>query len=388
MYKRSVIIIFIISSFVLSCIDPFEVNIPASEFNNLIIVDAVLNRESAVHTITLSSPTAINQNSGYARVSKAKVEITDSSNGCFEFEETSSGIYSIDSILFKPKFGENYILNIELANGEVFQSEVQEFKKVDPIDSVWVRAEKASFLTGSNVVEGNVINVYTKLKTSNENYFHQYEYEGTFGFESIYQGSDACNEGGPISPPRKVEELICYRSEVVDLPLNIFTTRNLQGDNFIAQNILRMFPDRKFLIGYSLLVKKKRLTEPYYNYLDEIKTQNETQGSLFDPPPTTIEGNIRNISNDDFALGFFTIISETQKRVFIYNDILREEVYPYELEKCFDNFGEYFNPLDPNPAPIENIEQFLIRPDSICCDCRLYPGATDQEPDFFPVLGN
>jgi hypothetical protein len=380
MKKHSIIVFFIFSAFVLSCIDPFEVNIPASEFTDLIVVDAVLNRESAVHSITLSRPTAINQNSGYARVSKAKVEITDSNNECFEFKETSNGTYSIDSTMFKPKFEEDYLLNIELANGELYQSEAEKLKIVDPIDSVWVRAEKISFLAGSNVIEGNVINVYTNLKTANEDFFHQYEYEGTFGFESVYQGSDVCNEGGPIIHSQR-EELICYRSEIVDLPLNIFSTRNLQRDNFIAQNILQLFPDRKFLIGYSLLVKKKRLTEQYYNYLDEIKTQNEAQGSLFDPPPTTIEGNIRNISNDDFALGFFTIVSETQKRVFIYNDILREEVYPYEVERCQDNFDE-FDPLEPV------IEIFILRPESICCDCRLYPGATDKEPDFFPVLGN
>lgn len=76
MYKRRSLLFFFVSTFVLACIDPFEVDMPAGEFNDLIIVDAVLSYESAVHSISLSRPMAINQNSGSARVSNAKVEIT------------------------------------------------------------------------------------------------------------------------------------------------------------------------------------------------------------------------------------------------------------------------------------------------------------------------
>ncbi|WP_375581139.1 DUF4249 domain-containing protein [Marivirga tractuosa] len=383
MNGKLLFIIYVFSSLLISCIDPFDVKVQQPNADELIVVDAVLNQESAVHSIILNRPSSINQNSGYKRVSKAIVEIIDSNNACFEFTETSNGRYSIDSSMFKPILGVQYSLKIELPNGLVYKSEEEELKEVEPIDSVWVLPEKTSFLAGSNVTEGDVINIYTNITTKDESIFNQYEYEGTFGFESIYQGSEVCDEFGPILHSAR-EELVCFRSEKVDLPLNILSTDNLKDDNILTQNILSILPDRRFFIGYSLLIKKKRLSENYFNYLDEIKTQNEVNGSLFDPPPTPIIGNISNQLDDNVkALGFFTLISETNKRIFISKEILRTEINRFSFENCSDNFEEFFNPFDPDAIILE---QNIRRPDPICCDCRLYPGATDQIPEYFPPL--
>ncbi|SMG38595.1 protein of unknown function [Marivirga sericea] len=380
--NNPIAVFLIVSLFVISCIDPFDVKVPSSEIDGSLVVDAVLQRESAVHEIILSRPASINQNSGYIRVSDAKVEILDSQNNCFVFNETSKGRYSVDSAIFKPQFGMSYSLVIKLPNGEIYESEEENFVEVDPIDSVWVKPEKFSFVAGSNVIEGDIVNVYTNIFTTEKTIYDQYEYEGTFGFESVYQGSEACDEFGPIGhSPR--EDLVCFRTETVDLPLNIISAENLKKDQNVAQNILSIFPDRRFFIGYSLLIKKKRLSENYFQYLDEIKTQNEVQGSLFDPPPSPIVGNIRNVQNRDIeALGFFALLSETTKRIFISKEILRAEINRFDFTNCSDNFDE-FNSLNPEAIVLE---QNVRRPDPTCCDCRLVPGATDQIPEFFPPL--
>jgi hypothetical protein len=117
--------------------------------------------------------------------------------------------------------------------------------------------------------------------------------------------------------------------------------------------------------------------------MDEIKNQNEVQGSLFDPPPSPIVGNISNVQNRDIkALGFFALVSETTKRIFISKEILRSEIGRFDFENCSDNFGEFIN-LNPDAIVLE---QNVRRPNPTCCDCRLVPGATDQIPEFFPPL--
>ena len=65
------------------------------------------------------------------------------------------------------------------------------------------------------------------------------------------------------------------------------------------------------------------MTEEEYNYWKNISAIINRDGSLFDPPPGTVRGNLYNIDNeDDLILGYFSVSAVEYKRYFTNSDWL------------------------------------------------------------------
>ena len=106
------------------------------------------------------------------------------------------------------------------------------------------------------------------------------------------------------------------------------------------------------------------MTESYYNYLDQIKSQTESIDQLFAPPPTEIFGNIVSDENSAVvARGFFTTLSKTEKRILI-DDIS-------------------FNLSDDASCELIMTEVSARPAQRYCCNCRLFPGALTEKPEYW-----
>ncbi len=74
---------------------------------------------------------------------------------------------------------------------------------------------------------------------------------------------------------------------------------------------------------YSSLIRQYALTESTFSYWRNLEILNENSGSLFDPPPAAVLGNISNVNNNDEpVLGFFQVSGVSEKRVFVHNEEL------------------------------------------------------------------
>jgi len=75
---------------------------------------------------------------------------------------------------------------------------------------------------------------------------------------------------------------------------------------------------RHFRGKYHVEVKQLSLSEEAFRYWSSIETQVSSTGSIFDPPPVAIPGNITNCTHpDDIAFGFFGASSISTKSIFI-----------------------------------------------------------------------
>jgi hypothetical protein len=71
---------------------------------------------------------------------------------------------------------------------------------------------------------------------------------------------------------------------------------------------------------YSINVKQYTWTKEGYEFLEKMKKNTEVTGSVFDPQPSELKGNIRNVSDPtEPVIGFFNICNIEQKRFWIKN---------------------------------------------------------------------
>jgi hypothetical protein len=74
----------------------------------------------------------------------------------------------------------------------------------------------------------------------------------------------------------------------------------------------------KVSVRYSILLKQQSLAKEAYEYFTLMKKNTESLGSIFDPQPSELRGNIQCISHPtEGVIGYVTASSYSQKRIFI-----------------------------------------------------------------------
>lgn len=98
---------------------------------------------------------------------------------------------------------------------------------------------------------------------------------------------------------------------------------------------------------YLVTIQKLSLSKEAFQFFELVNQQLSVTGDIFDPPPTSIIGNLVNLDEPDRAvIGYFFASDVSQKSAFIPREMLE-------------------NPFR---------ERYI--PD----DCRTLPGSTDERP--------
>lgn len=79
----------------------------------------------------------------------------------------------------------------------------------------------------------------------------------------------------------------------------------------------------RFITTYRADIRQVSITAEAYRFLKLVKQQTEISGSVFDPPPATIRGNMISLDNpEETVLGFFMAGSETNRQIYINQEDL------------------------------------------------------------------
>ena len=357
-----------------SCIDEFNTDI--SSESGVLVVEARLSDNNDFTEVLLSRSSNLNGTNKPEAVLNAKVEIIDNLNNQYPMQQAGkTGEYRFESNPPQLIQENSYQLHIKLDNGEEFLSkpviynapiEIGEINIDFVLDEVTVAGEaiRTPFLSLSETFE--------LQPNEHDTLYFYHDYEGIYAFQSPYQGSVVCYPDS-TRVPSELEEVICYKDGETDIPSNINYAVNNGSSNL---NVLHIRPGYEFLIGYSMRIRRHRISKSFFEYMTDLKKQADYGGSIFEAPPFKVQGNIENVSKPASpALGFFSVESVNYSdRIFIGRDDIDGPIYENTTAaKCA-------NTLDNESAT----EEELIRPAAPCCDCRLEPGASDQKPEVWP----
>ncbi len=316
--------------------------------------------------------------------------IIDAEGGEFPFFEASSGIYQSNPANFTGNIGEIYQLDIRTADGRHYRSEEVLLKESPPIDSVYYQKDRRLNDEGI-ALDGVRILVDAHDATGNTRYY-RYEWIETYQIKVPYPSPYNYYPANPAEPfvPVEVFAQICYASENSSRIMTT-NTRQLEEDR-VSQFELNFVNTTGYKLRslYSILVKQYAIDEAGYKYWSELQKGSENLGTLFDPLPYELRGNVQNVDDpEEVVLGYFEASGAVEKRIYINRDELMDLGYPpdgcapqlaeaeFSAIPGFLNAGFLIAFLGPYPV------SYAVMAPGPCADCR-YHGSIEK-PDFWPL---
>jgi hypothetical protein len=298
-----------------SCIKEYKPDI--SKYEDVFVVDGKLTNLPGPYLVKLSRSYRFEEKAGLP-VGGAQLKIIDDTGIETELEETDKGVYVTTDNAFRGVAGKSYKLQIIL-DDEIFESEMETLIEPIPIDSIFWEFKT----TDSN--RNGIQLLLNTHDAQNKTRYYGWEYVDTWKYIV------------PIDAPGHLDRRIGYASSS-NYYYNIATTIHRNTD-IIEKHPLQFIGEdvNKLYLRYSIMVTQYAFTEQSYKYLKDLVSINQNQGSLFDPTPHSLTGNIKNLSNKDLpVLGFFMVAGASEKRIFIDRSELPKEYWPITgFEDCY-----------------------------------------------------
>jgi hypothetical protein len=379
MAKRFHILVFIgLAVLSRSCIEPFTPEIP--DYENILVVDGMITDELKPNLVKISRSFSYGEYNPEPEMG-ALVSVMDDAGGNFYLEELEPGHYYTDEDEFAGEPGRAYQLHFTLSDGKEYVSDYVILKKAPPVESLEAYYTQKETADPDHFIDG--VQVY--LNTSdpqNQTRYYRWEWEETWEY----------------TVPMRIPDANIYRCWRSDLSRTILVanTGQLTSDRIIDFPVHFISAESNRLrILYSILVKQYALSQPAYDFWKMHEDQGENAGTLFDPIPTEIPGNIYNPDDpEEPVLGFFEASGTSSMRIFISPDLLPADVViPTDFEYC--RFQVMANPseADLNYLLANGwiyIDDYYDRDDLIvrltnhitCLDCT--QTGTNVRPDYWP----
>ena len=285
-----------------ACVDPYSPEILAAK-RSYLVVDGFIN-SVGVTTIRLSRTFAIAALPKVPNETKATMYIEDAAGARFPLAEGATGTYTSAYLTLTP--GRTYRLRIATSAGVLYASDFVPAKITPPIDAVDWRPESTSM--------GIYVSAHDDTNTTQ---YYRWEYEETW--EIIPPFSPTLEfANNVIRPIRVYYPTQCWGTERA-AAIQLATTKALSKD-VVSDLLLRRLArtTERLYRRYSILVQQHALTRDEYSYWEQLRKNTESLGTLFDPQPSQLTGNVHCLSNDtELAFGFIGAHSLAQKRIFI-----------------------------------------------------------------------
>ncbi len=347
------------------CKDPYDLP-PSSVADSYLVVEGYLSANSPT-TITLSRTFKLDDTARARPELRASVSVEAKSGVVYPLAAIGNGKYQIERLPMQS--GEQYRLHIRTAANQEYFSEFIDYKQTPAIDSItWKRLDKG-------------VQVYANTHDpQNDTRYYRWDYDETWEFHSAFLSNyDYVNK--QIVLRDQTENIsVCWTS-AISTHILLGSSAKLQND-VIAEAPLTLIPNRswKLSVKYSILVRQYGLTEKAYQYWQNVMKNSEKLGSIFDPQPTEIKGNLYSATNaNEVVIGFISAGTVEEKRLFIagyqvpfwgYGYDCTEEIVVDNKDSLENLFGQgNFEPINEAVTATGALGYSYSRTD--CVDCRL-----------------
>ena len=376
----------VIGAHMLACKEPFY---PSDVKGNpgFLVVDGFIDAGTDSSFIRLTRTASLSDSNVIAEL-RATVFVSDLSGRIFPLPEIGNGYYATDHLDLTQ--GKYYKLNIQSSDGRSYISDSFPVLNSPSIDSLsWTQDSVGVSVYAYTHDPGNLTKYYRW------DYVETWRYDE--GLESVFDwnGTDIY-----LRPPD--EQIYSCWGTHKSTSLILATTENLATDTINHQLIAEIpVNSEKISVRYSIQVHQYALTKSAFEYWQNLKANTELTGSLFDPMPSQVTGNLHCVSTpSELVLGYIGASTVASQRIFVNRTELDSWYYkPFWID-CVQP-GAYRISIDPHdPANIPRINDYLLGPDHLytlvdvtpsgvlilapnyCADCRVH-GGTNQPPSFW-----
>ena len=348
-----------------------------------LVLEGVINSGGEETKIKLSRTTYLSGGNAINPEKGAMVKLESNTNASFDLSESSEGTYTINNLQLDTSL--QYRLNIKTNNGEEYLSDFARIRNNPPIDSIsWVREN-----------EGVQLYVNTHDPQNNTRYY-QWEYKETWEFHSFFSAS--LKYATPQPPfagviPRDINDPEIYTCWQYNSSSSILLGSSAKLNQDIIHLPLLFIENgsQKLSVLYSVLLTQYSWSKQGYDFLERMKKNTESLGSVFDAQPSELNGNIHCVSNPGQpVIGFFNICTIQQNRIFIYRAQIpdwrfNESCYQIVVENNPDSIAAKaagMLPVSPEKyAGPSTILTFYAAPE-YCVDCTLR--GSNIKPIYWP----
>ena len=345
--KHPAWVLILLAFITFACIDEIDLNIDTDQ--RKLAVDGFIADSLDNYSISLSYSSVIGEGTDNIQhpVSGAKIKVLDELGTAYVFQETEEGIYTH---LMEAEIGKEYYLDIQTPDGRHIQSKPQSIRSSPTIDTSKLQIETRDYLNsaGNFVSEQEaIVRIDTRIEEGEKRPYLRWQVEGEYEFRENY--------------PMALNKRICYIPDRLGLnQLNVFNTADLAGNELFDQEVIRTALNYRFAAQYCFHIYQFSISEDEFTYWNNIRDMINREGSLFDPPPGTVRGNLVNVDDPgDLILGYFSVAGVSYRRFFVNED----EIGFYVEPRCSSS---RFRPQYPD-----------------CRDCRTLINSTTVRPEYW-----
>jgi hypothetical protein len=328
--KRSLAYYYIPGSVLLlsSCIR--NINVPIRSVPPILVVEGLITTDSAPYTINLSysgpfsNTSQANLDTSQHFITDANVTIEDDLGDSTPCSWVGLGTYQSTDSNFIGTVGRTYKLKVYLSNGKTYVSKLETITAIPPIDSLTIIYDSAD-ITGIQPPP-LVVSLNTHDPGGTQN-FYRWTASGYFPRKSW---GAPCN--GFVDPPCTNPYMCtCHALCEQDNPDNQVTVLSNQ---FIEgrEIILPIYYSPVYWFGEHFIeINQYSLSLDAYQFWEQYLAQTNRTGSILDPLPAPLTGNIYNQADSiDLALGIFSASAVYTKKVVVV--LYFSPIQYYDLE--------------------------------------------------------
>ena len=354
----------------------------------LLVVEGFLNAGQGATTIRLSRTARLTDTNSIIPERGAQVRVEGNNGTSFVLTGNNNGIYSTPQLNLTANV--NYRLYIKTTNGKEYASDYTAIKYTPPIDSI------------TRERENDGLRLYVNTHDpQNATRYYQWAYEETWEYRSYFYSTIKY-----VVNASNIPYAVVYRFPDHSMDTTIYKCwKTLTSTSIILGSSERLSADviylpfhfieegsEKLSVLYSVNLTQYALSHEKYLFLQKMKKNTEQMGTLFDPQPSQLSGNIHCLTEPgELVIGFMEVSQAQTKRKFIYRSDIPDWNYnPYcysiEIDNKADSiakYGVYLMPtlpvlVDPATGAIVTFNASEHR----CVDCTL--GRTNVRPPFWP----
>jgi hypothetical protein len=356
------------------CREPFLPDFITGQNDYLVVEGFIHVGEKSVTTIKLSRVAPLQSASPIVE-NGATLFIEDANDTQYPLTESENGggIYMSDSLNLDLTI--EYRLLISTSNGELYASSFQKPKATPAIDSIYWR------------YEGGGVQIYVSAHdVENNTTYYKWDYDETWKIQSARKSLYSYAEGQffPRSVPQIYDLFWCWKYGSAE-ELLFASSEQFEVDRINYPLVWFGHSSERASLRYSINVEQRALTREEFEYLRLMQKNSRITGSLFDPMPSEIIGNIESITTpDENVIGFLGAYTTQTMRIFADGGELGTlpvagctplKIYPDDYERLFGS-GVYI------PIDYDSVNELAIGGTRFCMDCKLRGGST-KRPDYW-----